>query len=126
MEFIKLNVNPKEWKREGDCVIRAIARATCKDWLEVYDDLYRIGRKKCRMMNSQKTYEAYLDELGYTKQKMPRKDNGLRYTIGEYVEEHPEFTGIISVAQHLTYVLNGVLIDTWDCSRKYIGNYWTK
>ena len=124
MKFEEYNANPKGWKHEGDCVIRAIARATKEEWTTVYDDLCNIGRKKCRMPNSKKVIEEYLKVIGFTKCKMPRKSNNNRYTIREWIEEHPRFTGIISVAKHLTYVEEGTLIDTWDCSKKYISNYW--
>lgn len=124
MEFKNYNANPKDWKHEGDCVVRAIARATKEEWGTVYDDLYSIGRKKCRMLNSPQVYEELLKVIGFTKCPMPKKINGKRYTIREWVDENPKFTGIISVANHLTYVEEGTLIDTWDCSRKSIGNYW--
>lgn len=126
MEFTKINVNPKQWKHEGDCVIRAITSATGKTWEEVYKDLTTIGLKKCRMPNSQKVYEAYLEELEFVKCKMPRKKNGLRYTIEDWIIERPNFTGVITVANHMTYVEKGVLIDTWNCSGKSINNYWVK
>lgn len=126
MVFTKTNVNPKQWKNEGDCVIRAIASATGKTWEEVYKDLTAIGLKKCRMPNSQKVYEAYLEEQGFVKWKSPRKWNDKKYTIREYIEEHPSLTCIITVANHMTFVKKGELIDTWDCSHKSIGNYWTK
>jgi hypothetical protein len=124
MEFKKYNANPKEWKHEGDCVVRAIARATKESWEDVFEDLCNIGKKKCRMPNSPKVYEELLKRIGFIKYSMPKKFDGKRYTIREWVEEHPRFTGVISVAKHLTYVEKGVLIDTWDCSRKSIGNYW--
>lgn len=124
MEFKKFNANPKGWKHEGDCVVRAIARATKEKWEDVYEDLCNIGKKKCRMPNSKKVYEDYLEKIGFTKNKMPKKVDNTKYTIKEWIDENPKFTGIISVANHLTYVEEGVLIDTWDCSRKSIGNYW--
>ena len=35
-------------------------------------------------------------------------------------------TLIISMANHLTCAKAGTLIDTWNCSQKSVGNYWTK
>lgn len=34
MNLIKTNVNPKEWKHEGDCVVRALAQASGKNWIK--------------------------------------------------------------------------------------------
>lgn len=130
MEFKKFNANPKEWKREGDCVVRAITTATGKKWLEVYKELFEIGYKKCRMPNSQKVYEDYLSKEGWIKQKMPVWYDAFakrhRYTVKELIEEHPDKRMIISVANHLTFADKGILIDTWNCGSKSVGNYWTK
>ena len=91
MEFKKFNANPKEWKHEGDCVIRAITTATGKKWLEVYKELFEIGYKKYRMPNSQKVYEDYLSKEGWIKQKMPVWYDAFgkrhRYTVRELIEE---------------------------------------
>ena len=124
MEFKNYNANPKGWKREPDCVVRAISTATHASWGKTYKDLCELGLKKCMMPNSKLLYEAYLKKIGWEKYKMPKKSNGKRFTIKEYVDLNPNFTGIISVANHLTYVENGVLIDTWNCSNKSMGNYW--
>ena len=129
MEFIIKNVNPKQ-KKACDCVIRAIALAENKDWYEVYDGLYEIGRKKCDILNSKKVYEAYLKQNGWIKQKMPKKDNGKRYTINEFFDYYKKVykneTVIVTVANHMTCIKNNVLYDSWNCSHKSIGNYWTK
>ena len=73
MNLIKTNVNPKEWKHEGDCVVRALAQASGKNWIQVYDELYEIGRKKCRMPNSQKVYEEWLKQKHQELTKRPKK-----------------------------------------------------
>lgn len=125
MIFQKTNVNPKEWKSEGDCVVRAISKASNTSWDEVYWDLCLLGRKKCRMPNSKKLYEAYLKEQGWEKHKMPRHEDGTRYTVEELINELPKKTLIISVANHLTCCQQGTLIDTWNCGHKSVGNYWT-
>lgn len=126
MKFKKFNANPKEWKLEGDCAVRAICTAEGLDWLEVYDALYEIGRKKCRMQNSKQTYENLLDNLGWIKLPMPRHRDNTRYTVEELIDEYTDKTLIISVAHHLTCSKNGVLIDTWNCKHKSVGNYWIK
>ena len=52
--WIRINANPGK-KRVGDCVIRAIAIATGKPWLEVYDELYLVGRSRYDMMSANET-----------------------------------------------------------------------
>lgn len=130
MEFKQFNANPKQWKREGDCVVRALCVALDQTWEETYKELFELGLKKCTMPNSKSTYEAYLKQKGWVKHKMPVWYDAFgrrqRYTIRALAKEYPDMKAVISVANHLTYVEEGTLIDTWDCSIKSVGNYWTK
>lgn len=126
MEFIKLNVNPKGWKT-GDCVVRALTTATEMEWLEVYDGLCEIGRKKCRMPNDKITYEKFLKEQGFINCKMPRHADGSRYTVRELVDELGEGNILVmNVAHHVTVSVGDKLVDLWDCSSKSVGNYFKK
>lgn len=124
MIFQKTNINPKGWKT-GDCVVRAIAQANNTSWEVTYQQLCEIGLKKCRMPNEKHTYEALLKKYGWIKQKMPRHEDGTRFTVGELVEQ---YNGpiIISMAKHLTYAIGNTIYDTWDCSGKAVSNYWIK
>jgi hypothetical protein len=127
MMYEKYNANPKGWKGEGDCVVRACCEATGMSWMDTYDELYQIGRKICRMPNSKKTYERFLEKHGWIKQKMPRKWDNTRYTVAEWAEENFSERMVVSVANHLTFIdKNAHLVDTWDCSYKSVGNYWIK
>ena len=69
------------------------------------------------MPNDNKVWQAYLKQLGYTKEKMPKKLNNKRYTLEEFINEiaHKNFTYIISIAKHLTVVKDKKLYDTWNC-----------
>ena len=129
MEFVKENLNPKGWKT-GDCVVRALAGANNRSWESTYLALCDIGAKKCRMPNDKATYEAFLKDNGWVKQKMPVWYDAFgkrhRYTVRELIEEHPNKRMIISVANHLTFADKGTLIDTWNCGSKSVGNYWIK
>lgn len=128
MEIIKENMNPKD-RRIGDCVIRALARATGYTWDETLDKLVAISHKVKDMPNSKRVYEKFLVQEGWIKQKMPRRPDNTRYTVREFLDEIAgpnELYAVISVANHLTYAENDTLIDTWDCSRKSVGNFWTR
>ena len=50
------NCNPKG-KKSCDCVIRAIAYASCQSWEKVFDDLSVIAKKNCTIINEKKVYE---------------------------------------------------------------------
>ena len=122
--MVKLNLNPKGVKT-GDCVVRAIAYATQQSWDDVFIGLNKIAFKKKRVFNDKVVYENYLKELGWEKQKQPRKMNGFKYTVDEFCEN---FRGvaIVTVANHMTAIADHDVVDTWDCGHKTIGNYWIR
>lgn len=124
MAFIKSNPHPKG-KKIGDCVVRAIAIATNKKWIEVYNELCRIGSEHLDMPNSRAVYETYLLENGWSKQKMPRDPNGKRIKLKDFIQGRSGIL-IASVVKHLTAVEDETILDTWDCGNKCIGNYYIK
>lgn len=121
------NVNPKG-RKTSDCVIRAIAYASCQSWEKVFEDLCVIAKKKCSVINEKSVYEEYLDNLGFEKHKQPKWDDGTKFTVyeGDRVFNSQKEDVIVSVANHLTCIDNNELIDTWNCRNKCIGNYWTR
>lgn len=126
MEFVKYNKNPKN-KRTGDCVIRAISEATNNTWENVYMELAKLGIEQGLILNDTANWRKYLEILGYKQEKMPRRKDNTRYTVEEFCVELAELnkTYIVKVANHITLVRNKNLYDTWDCSYKSVGNYWT-
>ena len=123
--MIRLNLNPKGIKA-SDCVVRAISYATQQSWDDVYRGLADIGFKMKRMPNEKKVYEKYLEQLGWSKQKQPRKDSGFKYTVDEFADDMPRDVYIITVANHMTVLADREIVDTWDCGHKTVGNYWIK
>ena len=125
--FRYTNTNPNNSKTTGDCVVRAISIATGKHWEEVYTGLCNIGFKLKAMPNDDKVYEKYLEELGWEKQKQPRKEDNTKYKAKELAEMSGKGSGIVAVirvANHLSAVNNGYILDTWDCGDKTVGNFW--
>ena len=116
MEFKKCNMNPKDLKVGMDI----ISGENCDK------ELFEIGYKKCRMVNDKIVYEKWLQDHGWVKIKMPKKPNNKRYTLEEWINDNPDLTFVASVAKHLTFIDKGILIDTWNCSYKCLGNYWIK
>lgn len=125
MRFTKTNPHPTG-KKIGDCVIRAIALAEKREWTEVYDRLVVLGRELYEMPNSKNVYEKYLIDRGWKKEKMPKYPTGKRYKLRELADVHDKEIIIVSIAKHIATVINGELVDTWDCGNKCVGNYYTK
>lgn len=111
----------------GDCVTRAIAIVTGKPYKEVYDTLNqlseneRIGKRKKSKSNSRTgvyrtTYQKYLEGLGY--QWIPTMQIGQGCKVHLRNDELPKGKLIVKVSRHLTTMIDGVIHDTFDCSRR--------
>jgi hypothetical protein len=125
MIYEKVNLNPSGRKR-SDCVIRAIMKAEGETWTDVYKGLSDVGLEIFGVQNEKEVYGLYLERQGWKKNKMPRFDDKTRYTVQKFADANPRGTFIISIARHLTVVIDGTLYDTWNCARKSVGNYWSK
>ena len=123
----------------GDCVTRAICNATGLDYKKVYDDLNKLalnehtkghrGGKKSSSRNGvfKETYKKYLETLGWKWKPTMLVGQGCKVHLRE--DELPKGTIICSVSKHLTCIKDGVLYDTYDCSRngtRCVYGYWYK
>ena len=121
----------------GDCVTRAICNATGKDYKIVYSDLKELAKheritKKHKHKSSvrdgvsKRTLKKYIKSLGWVWH--PVMGIGTGCTMHLTDEDFPPFgTYIVSVSKHLTCVKDGVILDTYDCSRdgsRCVYGYW--
>ena len=116
-----------EAKNVGDCVCRAICNATGKDYMEVYKALnvmakgektkHHRGGKRSSSRDGvfKETWKSYLNEIGWVWHPTMQIGSGCKVHLR--AEELPKGTLIVSVSHHLTCVKDGVLYDTYDCSR---------
>ncbi len=124
MKYLKSNPNPKGHK-VGDCVVRAMSYATNQKWDDTYQELCSIGFILKDMPNGIKTIEEFMKQKGFIKEKMPRRSDNTRYTVKEFVDElYPKGTFIVKIAHHTACIIDGELLDTWDCSYKSVGNFF--
>lgn len=120
----------------GDCVVRAIAIATGLPYKEIYAELFKrtVSHAKNRRDKyakelrsarrselsprtgvHRKVYEPYLESLGWKWVATSGIGRGCKMRLT--ASELPVGTVILRVSQHLTCTLDGVLNDTYDCSR---------
>jgi hypothetical protein len=113
--------------KAGDCVTRAIAIATGKPYLEVYDSLNalaqseRISKRKSRRSSARTgvhrtTYEKYLLSLGWKWTATMQIGQGC--TVHLRGDELPKGRLIVRVSGHLTAVIDGIIYDTHNPSRR--------
>lgn len=134
--FLWHNENPRG-HITGDCVIRALAGTTGLSWAEavtvILDMMIRYA------LDQDGAARKYLEEQGWVKQKMPKHEDGSRFTGTDLVEYLNKYyrgnDGVfVTVAGH-AYCIRRVpaggtkrykVVDIWDSTGKAVCNYWTK
>lgn len=124
--------------RTGDCGVRAIAIATGIPYAEVYDRVIEYGKSERRTKkvrdrgNSHprsgiwiNTMQKIMSDLGWT--WVPTMNIGSGCSTHLRSDELPDGIIICRVSRHYTTMINGVLHDTYDCSRngfRCVYGYW--
>ena len=125
----------------GDCVARAIAIVTGKDYKEVYDILaegnatQRVGKREgskagkktaLRGINTKrKWFQELMKSWGFEWVATMQIGQGCKTHLK--ADELPSGRIIASVSRHYTAVIDGVINDTYDCSRggnRCVYGYW--
>lgn len=122
--FTYFNANPYN-KNTNDCVIRAVCCATEREWDDVLMDMTKCALKHKLMVNDPDLYPIYLKEIGWVKQKQPRKVDGKKYHGYEWIPHYKGMAIIHIGDHHMAFVNDGKLWDTWDSSGGIVGVYWT-
>ena len=127
-------------KNVGDCVTRAICNATGKDYKEVYDRLFILTKTR-RPSKRERKYKSdsprngvftrvakkYIEkELGWI--WVPCMGIGTGCLVHLDPEELPKNGNLIlNLSRHFSCLKDGVLYDTYDCSRdgsRCVYGYW--
>ena len=125
-------------ERVGDCACRAIAIATGTDYKEVYDLINkyakkeRTGKRKKGVSNARNgvykdTAKKVMAELGW--KWHPVMTIGAGCTMHMREDELPTGRIVVSLSKHYAAVIDGVLHDTYDCTRegtRCVYGYWSK
>ena len=113
----------------GDCVVRAIAIGAELAYKEVYKELKRRMGKGNSPRNGvpKKLIREYLSDLGWS--WVPIMKIGSGCTMHLKREELPKGTIICSTSRHIVAAIDGVVQDTYDCTRegtRCVYGYWKK
>lgn len=126
----------------GDCVCRSIAIATGKPYQEIYDRLAQGNKTQRKSKNSKankhgkKTashgisvtrewFKKLMSELGFEWVACMGIGSGCKVHLR--ADELPSGRLVVSVSKHYTSVIDGVIHDTYDCSRggrRCVYGYW--
>jgi len=124
----------------GDCVTRAVAIASGRPYDEVYKTLaegnaaqsvtkrYRKRAKSARngVCVKRTWFKEYMRLLGFRWVACMQIGSGCKVHLRS--EELPSGRLVVAVSKHYTAVIDGVLHDTYDCSRdgtRCVYGYWT-
>ena len=101
----------------GDCVVRATAIATGKSYKEVYLALRRLmkGIGTPRKGVPRPVYDKYLRSLGW--KWTPTMKIGSGCAVHLRGNQLPAGRLIARLSKHMAAVVDGVVHDTYDCSR---------
>ena len=129
----------------GDCVVRSIAIVTKLPYQQIYNDLFKANEEfrtnsKTKLARSLKqkndtprtgthrvVLKKYLKKLGWIWSPTMFIGQGCKVHLKK--NELPGGTLLISCSKHITVVKDGVLHDTYDCTRsgtRCVYGYWSK
>ncbi|UUV46378.1 hypothetical protein [Bacillus phage vB_BanS-Thrax2] len=119
--------NPNPLKKEtGDCVVRAMCKATGKEWDEVYKELFEIGFELKVMPNCDDAWKQFLINNGFTYNKLAIKRGSKRPKVAEFAKDNKKGTFVLRVANHLVTLEDGYYYDSWDSGTCSMYGYWSK
>jgi hypothetical protein len=122
--------------KTGDCVVRSIAIATGLPYQHIYDVVNRAstrertGTRKRDISNARtgvykSTIHRVMKELGWV--WTPTMQIGSGCKVHLLPRELPHGRLVVSVSKHLTAMVDGIIYDTHDCSRRgkrCVYGYW--
>lgn len=118
--FIECNTNP--WNKYiDDCAIRAITKATGKDYFDVMDGLIAIADSQGDWdIDEIRTIHVYLVTIGWE-----CCDLEGRFTVKQFAEQVKE-PRVVIVNGHATCTMNGNIYDTWSPARYKVKSVYRK
>ena len=114
--FRYYNANPLN-RRVNDCTVRAIALATNKTWDSTYEELSKFAQAQAIMLDEVTYIDEYLERRF---KKIYSHRNGLALTVGEFIENNPYGTYLITMNGHITCAVDGIIYDTFDPSARIV------
>ena len=101
----------------SDCVIRSLSVLTDRSWRSVYDELTELAGNDGLMFDRVEFVEDYLDD------RYPRECHYSK-TIGEFAREYPYGRYAVTMNGHITAIIDGDIIDTFDPSNRIMRCAW--
>lgn len=108
----------------GDCQIRALCTAAGMTYKAAWEALYKLCGKY-RTCGFNLTHYLDSGELGVVRKlKFPAEAGKPRMTPAEFVRKYRKGTFVLHLAHHVVGVEDGIVYDTWDCTKKCVYGAW--
>lgn len=124
MAYVYFNSNPEN-KLVGDCVIRAIAKATGDDWETVYLGVASVGFDLHDMPSANRVWGQYLRSRGFERFSIPNTCPDC-YTIRDFSFDYNKGVYLAATGTHVVAIIDGNYYDTFDSGDDVIIYYWRK
>ena len=126
MEFLKININPKN-KKTTDCAVRAVAQACNTAYDKAAKELFDAWMETGYEMTEPRVIAKVLAHYGFIQMGKPKHANNKTYSVKELCDELGKGHIILAqVAGHYTVLKGDKLLDLWDCSEKSVYRYFIK
>lgn len=122
--FSYYNPNPRG-KNTGDCVIRALTKATGKGWYRIYAELCVYGFYMADWGDSNAVWGNWLISNGFKRGTVPNTCPAC-YTFAEFCKDNSSGTFVLATGKHVACVVDGVLYDSWNSLGETVAYYFYK
>lgn len=120
--YREFNAHPKGLKT-SDCTVRAIAKVTETDYMECRRELNR-KKRELGFTSYKDTKFLYKYFEGYPRLIFKAIKGHPRVKGTDFTELHPKGKFILKMAGHITVCIDGVILDTWDCTYRSVYTAW--
>lgn len=116
----------KRPKQTGDCTVRAIALTCGMAYDDAYDMLKKAGRKASQGfdINSFIRRRKLINNKRLIWTSYPAVKGKKRMNTRQFIEEHPRGTYILSQANHVSVVINGINYDLFESWERCVYGVW--
>jgi hypothetical protein len=77
----------------------------------------------CAWGDTNPVWGAYLESIGYSLSIIDKSFVG-RYTIKDFIEDHPYSTYIVATGSHVVCIKQGLAYDTWNSLGEQVAYYF--
>ena len=101
--------------REEDCAVRAVSAALGISWDEAFDLIAYNAKQMASMMHRDAAWGSVLRQHGFKRAIIPNSCPDC-YTAEDFCVDNPDGVFVLGFGTHTAWVMDGVLLDTWDSS----------